>query len=188
MVRSVRIVAAIETVSRVLGAIGSLYLDFTAFQGLQEYSDGQFFGSSLKGISSSSRSCDHYFFRFLFPVCESQHQFEITDYCFGWCLLSEKHSHISYELFFITVKGVNRLYIVWCSCRLLRLDFWLTCEVWLDIQMYAQQWKLEVCTKKSEISEIDVAVVSCWKKDNLRTFTKIRSFTRSFTAHSSAKK
>ena len=37
MVRSVRIVAAIETVSRVLGAIGSLYLVFTAFQGLQEY-------------------------------------------------------------------------------------------------------------------------------------------------------
>lgn len=38
MVRSVRmIVAAIETVSRVLGAIGSLYLDFTAFQGLQEF-------------------------------------------------------------------------------------------------------------------------------------------------------
>ena len=50
MVRSVRIVAAIETVSRVLGAIGSLYLDFTAFQGLQEYSGGQFCFLTFLGV------------------------------------------------------------------------------------------------------------------------------------------
>lgn len=36
MVHSERIVAATETVSRVLGAIGSLYLEFTAFQGLKK--------------------------------------------------------------------------------------------------------------------------------------------------------